>query len=231
MTLKYFNVKNGLTAGSITLDAPTGNATVTNLAVITKANLGNVSNVSITGGSHGQILTTNGLGTLSWSSAGPNNYVVATMPYYIGAEETYYVTANKQGIFSVPLTIDGQLSIDGALVQVDGLNISINSVASFTSPLSWNSTDYVFYSCYGQSSNLTINTDTGTPIDGTQVRFRFKDNGTVRTLTWTTEGNKSFREIGVTLPTETVPNKTVYVTCVYNEHDNKWDAISVSQQS
>lgn len=231
MTLKYFNVKNGLTAGSITLEALTGNATVSNLIVTKSTNLGNVSNVSINGGSQGQILTTNGSGTLSWSSAGPNNYVVAPMPYYIGTEETYYVTENKQGIFSVPLTIDGQLNIDGALVQVDGLNISINSVASFTSPLIWNSIDHVFYSCYAQSSNLTISADTGTPIDGTQVRFRFKDNGTARTLTWVTEGNKSFRAIGVNLPTETIINKTVYVTCVYNEHDNKWDVISVSQQT
>jgi hypothetical protein len=70
VALKYFNVINGITAGDITLDATTGNATVTNLAVTAETSLGNVANVSITGGSAGQVLTTDGTGNLNFTTPG-----------------------------------------------------------------------------------------------------------------------------------------------------------------
>lgn len=72
MTTRNFVVKNGLTTGNITLDASTSNITanvvVANLSVPATANLGAVGNVTITGGTNGQVLTTNGSGALSWSS-------------------------------------------------------------------------------------------------------------------------------------------------------------------
>ena len=79
VALKYFNVINGITAGNITLDATTGNATVTNLAVTAETSLGNVANVSITGGTNGQVLTTDGTGNLNFTTpsaaSGGNIYV------------------------------------------------------------------------------------------------------------------------------------------------------------
>lgn len=230
---KNFVVKNGLTTGPITLDATTGNATVTNLNVAELSNLGEVSNVTITGGNPGEVLTTDGSGSLAWLPAGgsANAYVVSPMPYYIGESETYYVIENRQGLFSIPITVDGHIEIDGALVWVDGINISPNAVASFGANLNWSSTDNLFYSAYAQAANLTISADFGTPVDGTEVRFRFKDNGTPKNLSWTTGSAKSFREVGVTLPTTTIANKTVYVTCVYNAYEQRWDAISVVQQT
>ncbi len=45
----------------------TGLASLTILNVSTTANLGAVGNITITGGSNGQVLTTNGNGVLSWS--------------------------------------------------------------------------------------------------------------------------------------------------------------------
>jgi hypothetical protein len=233
VSTKNFVVKNGLTTGPITLDATTGNATVTNLLVTELSDLGNVSNVTITGGNPGEVLTTDGTGLLSWLPAGgsANAYVTSPMPYYIGPTETYYVLDDRQGLFSIPITVDGHLEIDGALVQVDGFNQSPNTAASFGSTLNWNSTASLFYSAYAQSSSLTISADSGTPIDGTQARFRFKDNGTARSLTWTTGTANSFREIGTTLPNTTVINKTMYITCVYNAHDQRWDVINVVQQA
>ena len=226
-------VKNGLTTGPITLDATTGNATVTNLLVTDLSNLGNVANVTITGGNPGEVLTTDGSGILSWLPAGgsANAYVTSPMPYYIGPNETYYVLDNRQGLFSIPITVDGHIEIDGALIQVDGSNQYPNTVASFGANLNWDSTASIFYSAYAQSTNLTISSDAGTPLDGLQARFRFKDNGTPRTLTWASGTNNSFREIGATLPSTTVANKTLYVTCVYNAHDQRWDVINVVQQT
>jgi len=52
--------------------------TTNNLTVNLSANLGNVNNISITGGSDGQVLTTDGEGTVSWSTLGNYNQSLNT---------------------------------------------------------------------------------------------------------------------------------------------------------
>jgi len=79
---------------------------------------------------------------------------------------------------------------------------------------------------------LTISADANTaPADGQRMMFRFKDNGTARALTWTTGSTNSFRVVGVTLPTTTVASKLLYVGCIYNAADSRWDAIAVGQEA
>lgn len=107
----------------------------------------------------------------------------------------------------------------------------VSSVASITSPLAWNSDNYDEYATTAQANALTISADAGTPIDGRKIIFRFKDNGTPQTLTWTTGSTNSFRAVGVTLPTTTVANKTAYVGCIYNAADSRWDAVAVAQEA
>ena len=77
------------------------------------------------------------------------------------------------------------------------------------------------------SANTTIAAPTGTPVQCQDLVFRFKDDGTARTLTW----NAVFRAIGVTLPTTTVANKLTYVGCKYNSTDTKWDVVAVQQEA
>jgi hypothetical protein len=107
----------------------------------------------------------------------------------------------------------------------------VNSTTTTTSPWAWNSDSYDQQGFTALANALTINADAGTPTDGQKTIFRIKDNGTVRNLTWTTGTSKSFRAVGVTLPTTTVANKTVYVGCVYNSADTRWDAVAVSQEA
>ena len=58
---KTFSVKNGLdVANTIVLDS---NRNLSNLA---SANLGSNTSITITGGSNGYVLSTNGNGSLSW---------------------------------------------------------------------------------------------------------------------------------------------------------------------
>ena len=72
----------------------------------------------------------------------------------------------------------------------------------------------------------TIASPTGTPVQGQKLTFRFKDDGTARALTW----NAIFRAIGLTLPTTTTANKTIYIGCMYNSTETKWDVIAIKEE-
>lgn len=113
----YFNVKHGLSAGNIILDADSGNLSTTNITVTDISDLGDVSNVIITGGTSGYVLQTNGLGNLSWGPSG-GGVDSGQMPYYIPSGTTYTVLENRQGLFVLPITIDGDLIVNGILVQI-----------------------------------------------------------------------------------------------------------------
>ena len=107
----------------------------------------------------------------------------------------------------------------------------VNAQTTTASPWAWNSDSFDQQSFSALANALTINADAGTPVDGQRTILRFKDNGTARALTWTTGSSKSFRAIGVTLPTTTVIGKTTYVGCIYNTADSRWDAIAVAQEA
>lgn len=75
----------------------TGLASITTLSVGATANLGAVGNVTITGGTAGQVLSTDGAGNLSWASDSTtysNSNVAAYLPTYTGNIGADIVTAN-----------------------------------------------------------------------------------------------------------------------------------------
>lgn len=101
----------------------------------------------------------------------------------------------------------------------------VNVVGSDGSATTPASDTYDLVGASGATANFTVNAPTGTPTDGQKLLLRFKDNGTARTITW----NAIYRAVGVTLPTTTVISKLVYIGCVYNTADTKWDVIAVAQ--
>lgn len=72
-----------------------------------------------------------------------------------------------------------------------------------------------------------LQTPSGTPANGQTLVIRIKDNGTARALTYVA----IYRALGVTLPTTTVLSKTLYLGCIYNSTDTKWDVVAVAQQA
>ena len=89
-----------------------------NLAVTELSDLGAIGNITITGGSANQALITDGSGGLSFGSAGLAANTAAVMPYIINSSESYQIGANLQGLFSQPIEIDGELDIEGILIEV-----------------------------------------------------------------------------------------------------------------
>lgn len=121
MALRPFNSIQGYSVGSdpqIAVIDATGNVTATNLTVSGVSNLGPVGNVTITGGSNGQALVTNGSGVLSFQTINSTSNRAAPMPYNIPVGESYIVNENFQGLFAYPITIDGELEVDGILIEV-----------------------------------------------------------------------------------------------------------------
>jgi hypothetical protein len=118
MALKPLNALDGLSvsANSIQIIFANGHVAAASLAVTGTTNLGAVGNVTITGGSNGQVITTDGTGNLSFST--PSGGGADLMPFYIPTGETYTIGNNRQGLFALPITVDGDLVVDGILVQV-----------------------------------------------------------------------------------------------------------------
>lgn len=112
-----------------------------------------------------------------------------------------------------------------------GIVSRVYSAASDTS-ISVDPSLYDQYVWTALAGTLTFNASTtGSPTNGTKLIFRIKDNGTTRTLTWTTTGAGSYRAIGVTLPTSTTANKVIYVGCIYNSTESFWDVVAVQVQA
>lgn len=114
----------------------------------------------------------------------------------------------------------------------------VSSTSSITSPLAWNSDNYDLYAATAQSTNFTINADSGTPTDGQKAVFRVCDNGTTRTITFTGGASKAFKPIGVTLTASgsnftyaTTASKTVYFGCIYNGSSSRWEIIALSLEA
>ena len=133
---KNFVVKNGITTGTITLDAASGNinaanvSLTSNLSVAGISTLGNIGNVKITGGTSGQAIVTDGSGNLIFanSSSIPSP---APMPTYVANGDTLTISANYQGLFGYPITVDGDIVVDGVLIDVNAATIpggNINTV-------------------------------------------------------------------------------------------------------
>ena len=74
---------------------------------------------------------------------------------------------------------------------------------------------------------MLIENPTGTPINGQVLKFRIKDSGASSgTLTYGSE----FRAFA-TLPTTITTNKTLYIGCIYNSTDTKWDVVAAIEEA
>lgn len=78
-----------------------------------------------------------------------------------------------------------------------------------------------------QASALTLANPTGAFSEGKSLMIRIKDNGTARGIVF----GSNYRAIGITLPSTTVINKTLYLGIIYNSTDGKWDVLGLNQEA
>lgn len=66
-------------------------------------------------GSVGQVLTTDGTGQTSWSSVGSD---AGFVPTYLVEGESWVLPENKQAVFATDIYSEGELIVDGILIEV-----------------------------------------------------------------------------------------------------------------
>jgi len=178
---------------------------------------------------------------LTISNAAGNSQLTA-VSYRLSntTSNTFSVNTSVIGIgVATGISANASLGSNGQVLTSNGTAVfwspvtdlpRVSSTTSITSPLAWNSDNFDMYVATAQASSLTISADAGIAVNGQKMIFRFKDNGTAQTLSFTTGTANGFRAIGVTLPTTTTTSKTTYVGCIYNATDSRWDVIAVATE-
>jgi len=136
------------------------------------------------------------------------------------------VTTSKLGS---SLTLSGNTTFSGVItantINTSRIVLRTSSTAS-TATLTPDISAYDQYNLTAQAVGLTVAAPIGNPVDGNKIIFRILDNGTSRSISW----NATYTVIGVTLPTATTVSKMVYVGCIYNSTNTRWDVVAVTLQ-
>jgi hypothetical protein len=105
---------------SLTFSNPS--ATFNNLSPLTTKGdvlVYSTSSTRLPVGVAGQVLTVSTTSNAGVAWEFPNVTSLGQVPYYVGPTESYTVAENKQVPFTIPITIDGYMILDGILVEVD----------------------------------------------------------------------------------------------------------------
>ena len=209
-------------------DVPTLNQNTTGTAAnvtgtVAVANGG----TGLTSGTSGGVLYYSATGTLASSAALAANALVVgggagVTPATVttGSGVLTALAANANAAAGV-VTGTGTATLQNK--RIDPRVVSTTTATTLTPDVS--AADQYAYTAL--ASGLTINAPTGTPVDGDKLIFRLLDNGTTRALTW----NATYTVIGTTLPTATTASKMIYVGCIYNAANTRWDVIAVTTQA
>lgn len=136
----------------------------------------------------------------------------------------------KAGDFASADLVAGELGVN---TTDKSLNFSTNgtdvlwtekrsTTASSGTPTPTGDGKWNFFTVTALAATGAFAAPSGTPADGNTLIIRIKDNGTLRSLSW----DGIYRAVGVTLPTVTVANKTLYVGAIYNSASSTWDVIA-----
>ncbi len=196
MSFKYFNVKHGLITGNITLDATNNSISSTNLTVYNSSNLGNISNVTITGGNSGYLLTTDGSGVLSWVAPnsnianGTSNVSISTS----GGNVTTSVggNANVVIITSTGEIINGNLTVTNNLlantVQLGSVGQPFCKIETYSATTVSTSANQVIWTGSSVVSSVDFKIIATNSSDNTRTTTNITTNILGAALYWTEYG-------------------------------------------
>jgi hypothetical protein len=206
-----------LAAGFTAVSAPLGGTGQTTYTIgdllyaDTTTSLAKLADVAV-----GNALISGGVGTApAWGKIGLTTHVDGTLP--IGNGGTGATTLAGASI----ATYTGAETLTNKRI-----NPRVSTAAS-TATLTPDISAFDQYNLTAQAEALTVAAPTGTPQDGNKLIIRILDNGTARAITW----NATYTAIGVTLPIITTVSKMLYVGCIYNSTNTRWDVIALTTQA
>ena len=88
---------------------------------------------------------------------------------------------------------------------------------------------YDQYSLTALAADAAFAAPTGTPVDGQKLVIRIEDDGTARDLTWNAIYEACGDGIAAAIDSTTL-SKKMYVGCIYNTANTKWDVVAVSEE-
>jgi hypothetical protein len=183
--------------------------------------------VGLTSGTSGGVLYYSATGTLASSAALAASAIVlgggagvapATTTTGAGVVTALGSAANAAAGFT---TGNGTATLTNKRINPRFLTQS--SVATLSPDIS----AYDQYNLTAQAATLTVDAPIGTPVNGNKLIFRILDNGTSRSISW----NATYTVIGTVLPTATTISKMLYVGCIYNADNTRWDVVAVTTQA
>ena len=198
-TLTSVTVSGNLSVANI---AANGTANIAHINVSTTANLGAVGNVTITGGSNGQSLTTDGSGHLSWSTLTPSS------------TPTLQQVTEQSGITDQPVNItnstvstgfsSGALRVDGG-VGVHGDIFVGGHIAAH---------DAVYAGQYASYSSFTLPKFIGRDAGASYIQGALVNTNGNGSADWVAYGDQSldtegWMDFGFTGSTFNDPNYTI----------------------
>lgn len=223
---------NGVSAGTSTSDrigtrGTSSGSTVKNIGVYGES----------AGNATGQSIGVYGLANLSQVENIGGKFEAAAS----GAGTAYGVqiidgTSSVVGRFLKNMTTDGKGNwANIAISDVTSLQTTLDAKSTYV-PRTWVITSnpgitfsdsFDIITITALATSLIIYNTISAFAEGYPLMIRIKDDGTARALTFGTK----YRGIGITLPTTTVANKTMYLGMIYNATDDKWDILGLNQQS
>lgn len=164
----------------------------------------------------GNALLSGGVGVApAWGKVGLTTHVSGTLPVANGGTGATSLAGASIATYTGTETLTNK--------RVDPRTITTTSTATLTPDISVDDQ----FNITAQAVSLTVAAPIGTPVDGNKIILRILDNGTSRTITW----NATYTAIGVALPTATTAGKMLYVGCIYNATNTRWDVVALAQQA
>jgi len=127
---------------------------------------------------------------------------------------------------SAKLDVDGDTTVSGDLVVTGNINVRIGTTTS-TASLTVDSDLYDQYNVTALATTMAVQAPTN-GSDGKKLIIRITDDGTARGISF-----PGLTAVGVTFPNTTQGNsaKTIYIGCIYNGQQSRWDAIAVAEEA
>ena len=145
---------------------------------------------------------------------------------YADGKLFYKDASNAVQVLASASATGGAFSTLTASTSISGRYNPRVATTTSTSTLTPNISTNDQYNLTAQAATLTVAAPTGTPVNGNKLIIRILDNGSAQTINW----NATYTPIGVGLPTATTAGKMLYVGCIYNADNTRWDVVLVTTQ-